>query len=221
MPAPLLTVGQIIVEACELFSESDAPTRYHGAARKHALAARRKLIGSTARENKFALLEVGNDRTVDLPWDYVEYSALGVLSDNGQFTIPLIYGNVPPGAGRSIITPAAFPHDWMRNGGFQIDLAKRRVVCNSLVPENTLLVLDYKSYAAEEGDDIAIDPLAHSWAVKYVLAELYNQKQNWQAAAKAEAARDLLWTDYKRAIRNFSLAGAMQAKHETAMQNWK
>ncbi len=220
MAAHLLTLDQLIVEACEQFAPTDAPTRYHAAALPYAKAFRRKLITSTSRENRAGLLEIGNDRTADLPDDYVEYVRLGVLSDDGQAIYTLAYADVGlPGA--PALNAAAYPHDWMGEGGFRIDLATRRVVCNSLVPEHTLLVLEYKSFSAKDGEDIAIDPLAHTWGVKYILAELHNQKQNWQAAAKAEQARDTEFRLYEQAIRNFTLAGVRHINHRAAAQLWK
>ena len=73
-----LTLDQLISEAIELFAPADAPTRYYSAALSHAHAFRRELIAGTNRQMKTEYLELGDDRTVDLPEDYVEYTMLGL-----------------------------------------------------------------------------------------------------------------------------------------------
>lgn len=217
-----LFLSDLITEACELFAPTDAPTHYFTAAQKHALAFRRKLIGGTSRENRTQVLELGNDRTVDLPDDYVQYERLGVLSENQQYVHTLAYADISPMPVANVkIDPSCWPHDWMRFGGFKIDNAKRQIICNSLVPQNTLLVLEYKCYGAAFGEDIPIDPLAHSWGVKYILAELHGQKKDWVSAREVAKDREREFALYKQAISNFSLTGAMQVKHQTAAQLWK
>jgi hypothetical protein len=221
MAAPLLTLDMLISEACELFAPNDAPTRYYDAGMKHAKAFRRELIQTTSRENRTAFLEIGNDRTAALPDDYVQYARLGVLSDDEQSIYPLIYSDDIPLTERSTYPSSAWPCEWMRTGGFRIDNETRRVVCNSLVPQFTILVLDYKAFGAETGEDIAIDPLCHTWAVQYILRELHKQKKDWQSAGEAERDMNRAKALYKQSVRDFTLAGAMQIRHETAAQRWK
>jgi hypothetical protein len=221
VPAPQLTLDTVITEACELFAPNDAPTRYFDAALKHAKAFRRELIGSTNQENKHELLEVGNDRTADLPDDYAGWVRLGVLSADEQHIYPLLYSNDVLPTQRSSFRAADLPDYWMQHGGFSVEPSTHRIVCNSLVPEGTVLVLEYKSLAAEMGEDIAIDPLSHTWAVQYILRELHKQRKDWQSAAEAE--KDCLKANhlYKQAVRNFSLTDAMHIKHVAAAQLWK
>lgn len=219
--APFLTLGQLITEACELFDPAGQPTRYFSSALKHGEAFRRKLITGTHREDRTDYLEVGGDRTAELPSDFVKYTRLGVLSDDELTIYPLLYDGSVPASGRTILQPADFPHEWMHLGGFRIDQQTHRIVCNSLVPEHTVLVLDYKTFGATVGEDIAIDPLAQSWGQKFILTELYKQKKDWASATTY--AKDCMQEHelYKQAIRNFSLAQVKRVNHKAAGQRWK
>lgn len=214
-----LTLDQLITEACEQFAPADAPTRYYTAALPHAQAFRRELISSTSRETITALLQVGPDRTAALPDNYVEYERLGALSDDEQSVYPLSCGDTR--AYTTAPISIVYPHDWMRIGHFQIDPKQGVVTCNSLVPTDTILVLEYKSFGAADGEDIAIDPLAHSWGISFILERLHAQKKDWNAVAyhKGEAVKEK--DKYKARTRTFSLVGAMQAKHMAAAQRWK
>lgn len=106
-------------------------------------------------------------------------------------------------------------------GEFRIDHDQHRIICSSRVPGNARLVLEYQSFAAADGQDIAVDPMAHSWGLNHILEGLNAQKKDWGAAAyygdkaKTEKAR------YKAATSNFSLGNAQQANHVAAAGRWK
>lgn len=250
MAAPLLTLDQLISEACEQFAPADAPTRYYTAALSHAQAFRRELLAGSHRELKTVYLEVGDDYSADLPADYVEYTMLGLQLPGSAVTRNLIYNSrlslLPPtfraaSPAGSFLDPLdsdeceqacyglldagydgycgfGYPHFSQE---FRIDRATGRVICNSLVPPLSLLALEYYGFGAKEGEDIALDPLAHSWGIHYVLERLNAQKKDWNAVAYHKEKVQEERAKYKNRTRAFSLDGALQAKHRAAAQRWK
>lgn len=247
MPPPLLTLDQLITDACEIFAPADAPTRYYLAALPHAQAFRRELIAGTNRQLKTAYLELGLDRSVALPEDYVEYTMLGLQLPGWGVTRNLIYNASisglplpepqPFGIVDYLTPPTTYECEQARyglladgycgygigswNAEFRIDREEGRIICNSRVPSDALLVLEYYGFGAKDGEDIAIDPLAHSWGIQYILEKLSAQKKDWSAVQyhKAEALKER--QKYKDRTRNFSLEGAMQVKQQAAAQRWK
>ena len=218
MPAPLLTLRALIQQACGIFAPADNSSRYFTAALHHAQAFRRELIAGNGRELRTAYLDLGTDRTVDLPDDCVEYESVGLLLDGADVIYPLAYN-----AALSKLPTAGYlpPLDTYWAPEFRIDRENHRLVCSSLVPDTAQLVMEYIGFGACVGKDIAIDPLAHSWGIQFILQGLNAQKKDWQAVAyhKGEALKEKVL--YKDRIRNFSLTGAMQVKHEAAAQRWK
>lgn len=249
MPAQL-TLDQLIEEACQQFAPADAPTRYYTAAIPHANAFRRELIAGTGRELRTAYLELGQDRCADLPDDYVEYTMLGLQLPGWGTVRNLIYNGslskaTAPHATRQdtqdfLTPPTTYECEQARHGllddgydgycgfgypgfsqEFRIDREEGRIICNSRVPADALLVLEYYGFGAKDGEDIAIDPLAHSWGINYILWKLHLQKQNLAMARELERLTLTEKTKYTNRTRNFSLAGATQAKQQASAQRWK
>lgn len=250
-----LTLSALIKQACDIFAPADASTRYYTAALHHAQAFRRELISGTNRELKTEELQLGDDRTVDLPDDYAEYRMIGMrlpgwggvrnLAYNS--VISLIPGeNIAPNWSSAsqvpdyLIAPTSNECSqalygsvddgytgycgfgvpcW--EGEFRIDRQQHRLICNSRVPAEAIIVLEYHSFGAPDGKDIPIDAFAHSWGINYILWKLYLQKKDIQMAREYERLTGIEKAKHTRRTSPLSLEGIQNANHNAAAQRWK
>lgn len=243
-----LTLDQLITEACEIFAPADAPTRYYAAALTHAAAFRRAYSRKNAATVRTAYLQVGDDRTVNLPEDYANWRMLGLtfpgwasvrnLTYNAAIPLAIIpaaptaaidYLEPPTGA-ESVAAYGSIDADTEAYCGFgrpvyaaefRIDEERGRIVCSSRLPESAVLVLEYVSFDATDGEDIAIDAMAHDWGVNFILEKLYAQKKDWNTVAYYQRQANSALLKYREDKRTFSVGNVQRAKHNAARQRWK
>lgn len=249
----LLTLDQLIVEACEIFAPADAPTRYHQAALTHAHAFRRAYIKNNPQELKTAYIQLASDRTAELPEDYGQWTMLGLTFPGWGVIRNLIYNSSIPLANLSadfsafatptvdyLTPPTTYECEQARHGllddgyegycgfgvpgyvdGFRIDHENHRIVCNSRVPESALLVLEYYGFAAADGEDISIDPLAWDWGQAFIIERLHAQKKDWASVNYWKAEVTKFREKYRSDKSTFTGGSAMKTNHEIAGQKWK
>lgn len=170
--------------------------------------------------SKSVRLEVGADRVVQLPDDYVEWNMVGIrhgetvhnLLHNPRLvavpvdepataahdgtSVPLPdYGYCYHGLGADGVDVWGYGRPTMREGEFTIDRAARLLRVSSVISPGQELVMSYVSDAAPCGEQTLIHPFAEPWLEFYILHFLHKSKNPMLAAdykRDAERAR----TDY-------------------------
>lgn len=241
----VLTLDQLITEACEIFAPADAPTRYYSAALSHAAAFRRAYSRNNPATIRTAYLQVADDRTVDLPDDYANWKMLGLTFPGWGAIRNLVYnGSLPlavaAGAPDDYLEPpteselvarygsidadtdgyCGFGHPGHANE-FRFDEEHGRIVCSSRVPTDAVLVLEYYGFDAPAGQDIAIEAIAHDWALNFLLEKLFAQKKDWNTVNYYKGEAEKARLKYKEDKRTFGVDNVLHAKHTAARQRWK
>lgn len=245
----LLSLDQVIIEACEIFAPADAPTRYYTAALSHAASFRKLYQRKNATTLRTVYLKADANRTVELPADYANWQMLGVtfpgwssvrnLNYNGKLSLLTFDPSdttpdflTPPTSAESDQSYGSIDADspsehYLGFGApvhadeFRIDPEHQRIVCSSRLPDSALLVLEYYGFGAEDGADIMLDPLAHEWAKNYIIERLFVQKKDWNSVAyyKAEALK--AHSMYVEDRRTFGIGNVLNTKRAAAAQRWK
>jgi len=161
--------------------------------------------------HKSVPLEVGPDRVVDLPADYVEYQMLGIrrgeqvhnllhnprlvpvpLAEQGAASAAPAYTYPYVGLRDNGVDLLGYGYPSGRQGEFSIDRAARTLLVSSAISPGQELYLSYLSDSEAACESSLIHPLAEAWLEFYVLHFLHKKNNPGLAAdykRDAEGAR--------------------------------
>lgn len=186
--------------------------------------------------NKTVPLEVGPDRVVDLPSDYVEWNMIGIrrgeqlynLAHNPRL-VQIPEAEARPTAGLNELDAFSYAYHGlgadgvdvvtgygrptMRPGEFSIDRASRTLLVSSAISGGQELYLSYLSDEAACNGETLIHQLAEPWLEFYVLHFLHKRKNPGLAAD--------YWRDAERSRSEYLLKRTPWGPEDlyTAMRN--